>query len=477
MFKEFYQNSATFVLRKISSGKLYQVNSRTLGLDALEKNLPDSNTLLTVTYIKDGKICRIPDFNIPQNQSAQKGGVCGLAVSKNHFFGKFLQNPHRDIEQKISAYRKTSTELTEQKACEDSFVNWFQTEIRQLGLAEDSGKADAIRVFSSLCMQNGIYPALLNIDNNHTIEKLFAQFLLLQLQAKEHREPALVFNQNQRLAKKLLSDFLKNPHSNLAVFVQNQQEQAIINACLKTSRNLNFDINKVVREKARDFGYSSLGDIPVVELATLYDTALLEYIWHLQGYQPCNWHPYQGIEPLMELLRQGVCLATIEYSFIQSAANSLRRFFASDEDNGYFIDDIELIPNAERNEETHVIKIIGADLANGGHVYYLDPNDPSLADEPRLVHRISFDLFVRILLDHKGGPIPAKPEQVDMDKLEIVLHFAKQREDNQPIILPPILSNSPRISKRKRDEARENKEQLHDEEMPPLYQSCFTSLN
>lgn len=453
----FYTNTKTKVLRKVPSGKIYQNTTKTAGLPRLEKNLP-SNTLLTISYLKNGQVHRVPDFNLPQYQSAQKGGVCGLAGSKIHFFGPYYDGPQREIEIKISNYRKICTYLTELKDQEDAFVDWFNQQIEALELAAENDPARREKV-ATLVSENNLniefgHVALDNYQHEiQSSDKQFAQFLLAQftkIQSESNVWP-------HEFLITLLKEFLQDTGCHdFSYFVLDHQARAIIQEITRVSTDLNFDMQKNVSEALKRKHLQSVNDMSLDELATIYDRALLNHIWELQGYTVSSWHPVQGVETLLEEMRTGICLAEIDYNLIKPDQKTVSHQFASKNDKGYLIYDIVEIEGAEIGVETHLIKIIGVDLDSGGHIYFIDPNDPSSPDEPRIIHKIPYALFCKILQDQHGWNVS---HSMNFKELPPVLYRATIEED-----IPILSPLSPKIAKRERSPQIEQRKKFKPEE-------------
>ncbi|WED43326.1 hypothetical protein [Legionella cardiaca] len=355
----FYINTKTAVLRKISSGKTYNNTLTSAGVTTLEQDLHS----LTITYIdKDGQIVRLPDKTTTKDQAAQKGGLCWYYASKIKRFGKFFMGQERHYEKIISDYRKVCTALTDTKAIEDAFVDHFNE------LLEKSNIQDAVSLSK---------------------DKILAQHILSN---SVFKDPAI---------PNLLKSFLSSSESSdLTYFTLERQAKSIVAATTVASAQLQFDIKKAVSEALETDGKTANPEeLDIDTLATYYDRALIRHIWQLQGYDTSSWHPAKGVEALIEELRNFICIAEIDYNLIKVGLGNPSHQFADQEDKGYLIYNVTQAEDEDSGEETHIIRIIGADLE---HVYFIDPNDESPSNKPRIIHKIPYQLFCQILQDDYG---------------------------------------------------------------------------
>ncbi|KTD17425.1 hypothetical protein [Legionella jordanis] len=471
---QFYVNTKSKVLRKIQGGKLYKATTSSAGLGKLEENLP-GKTLLTISYIKDDKIYRLPDYPISTYQSAQKAGVCALTAPKNNFFGPHYDGPERIIEKKISDYRKTCTRITQIAYLENELVEQFYTLLKAAELDNESDSDDEINSdndmnsdsdligakeykIDQLVGSNALFVEFAelskkysHVDGNgnlikNSTDKCFAQFLLAYLLKNNEYHPSwpqaiqifkLVLHQKNltSLFIRLLQNFLAEPRARVfAYFVEEQQAKGIIDEAKIASMNFNFDIDKAVAERAKKKGVSSIDELAPGNLSTYYEREMQSYILSLQGYKPTGWQPNKGIEPLLEELRSGFCVVEIDPSFIDFSSQTPSLHFNDHFEQGYLIHEVKEKEDSQ-GSETHIIKIIGAESGNGiDYVYYLDPNDESAPDRPRKIYKIELSLFSRILLNDLGEV--ACKDNIDTDGNLIPVLFKAVVEEVPPTLAP-----------------------------------------
>ncbi|HHF7345166.1 TPA: hypothetical protein ACPSKB_001584 [Legionella feeleii] len=408
----FYVNEKQKVIRKLPGGKTYKNTLATAGIKSLEENLP-SGTHLALSYIDGRRIVRLSDSKSPQYQSEQKGGLCWYYASKTQWFGKFYMGPERHYEKIISTYRKICTQQTKLKVREDAMVDWFNEQFESF--REQASKDTA------------------SDTRTEFTELAFAKMIL---QHRPLSEDAVRFFQ----------DFLGNGEfDDLTYFTLNRQAKALIAAITAVSQELRFDVKQAVSELLEASKINlSFDELSLEELSTYYDRAIINHIWRLQGCAPSSWHPAKGLQALVNELREGVCIAEIDYDLIETSAEPPVHQFTASEDNGYLIHTIIKKTDNERGEETHVIKIIGAELEDGGNIYYIDPNDASVPEQPRIAHRIPYDLFCEILQDEHGISVE---KSISATTFPRVLHRI-QIPDNNIIAAP---SSPKRVSKRQQD--------------------------
>ncbi|MCC5015172.1 MULTISPECIES: hypothetical protein [unclassified Legionella] len=408
----FYINDKQKVIRKLPSGKAYKNTLATAGIKSLEENLPSGNHL-TLSYLDGRRVVRLSDSTASQYQSEQKGGLCWYYASKTQWFGKFYMGPERNYEKIISTYRKICTYQTKLKAREDAIVDWFNEQF-------ESFKAQASKEAAS-------------DTRSEFTELAFANMILQHRPASED-------------AVRLFQDFLGNGEfDDLTYFTLNRQAKALIDAITAVSQELRFDVKQAVSEVLEASKIDlSLEELSLDELSTYYDRVIINHIWRLQGCTPSSWHPAKGLQALVNELREGLCIAEIDYDLIETSAEPPVHQFAPSEDDGYLVHTTIKKTDNEKGEETHIIKIIGAELEDGGNIYFIDPNDASAPDKPRIVHKIPYDLFCEILQDEHGASVQ---ESMSATTLPRVLH-RMQMPDNNIVAAP---SSPKRVSKRQQD--------------------------
>ncbi|CEK10695.1 hypothetical protein [Legionella hackeliae] len=394
----FYVNEKTKVILKIRAGKLYQNTLATAGIQDLERNVPGQS--LALSYIKNGKIFRLPEHQTPRAESAEK--ICWFGAFKRKYYGPFFQGQERQVEKKISEYHKVCKGLEKLKTEENAIVDWFNEQLEQTEISDDAGNVSKEKVFAAFLLKNYSFPS-------NAVPTLLQAFLECQE----------------------ASDF--------TYFVLNRQDKQIVDAAIKVSQQFGFNIEEAVKEelasKSQD---SNLQEMSLGELACYYDRAVVHYIWQFH-YTPSSWHPAKGLESFLEELRkyESPFLAEIDYSLIRQFAVKPTLQFTSPDDEGYLVHDVVPVEEEETGEEIHIVKIIGADMDNDGYFYFLDPNDTSTPGQPRIAHRIAKDLFYHILLDvHDVGV----EKSMSAPTLPVVLQRAKSDIDNEIVASPKRLS-------------------------------------
>lgn len=408
----FYVNDRHKVIRKLPGGKTYQNTLAAAGIKSLEENVPPG-THLMLSYLDGRRIVRLSDSISPQYQSEQKGGLCWYYASKTQWFGKFYRAPERDYEKTISTYRKICTQQTKLKAREDAIVDWFNEQFGAFReqLSKDESN-DSMAEFTELAFAN----------------------MILQQRPKSND------------VVHLLQDFSSNGEfDDLTYFTLHRQAKALIDAITAVSQKLRFDIKQAVSEALKASKINlPLEELSLDELSGYYDRVIINHIWRLQGCTPSTWHPAKGLQALVDELRESGCIAEIDYGLIETSAEPPVYQFASPKDDGYLIHSTIKTPHDEKGEETHIIKIIGAELEDGGNIYYIDPNDASAPKEPRIVHKIPYGLFCEILQDEHGLSVQ---KSMSATTLPRVLHRI-QMTDNGLGTAPP----SPKqVNKRQQD--------------------------
>lgn len=182
------------------------------------------------------------------------------------------------------------------------------------------------------------------------------------------------------------------------------------------------------------------------ELASYYERAVIHHIWKFHYAASC-WHPAKGLEPLLEEFRryENHFLAEIDYNLIKQFTINPALEFSSFDEEGYLVYEVVLAEEEDAGEDTHIIKVIGVDLDNGGYIYFLDPNDASNPGKPRIVHRIAKDLFYHILLDIDGVSVA---KSMSDTTFPVVLYRAKNDIDKDIIASPkrqPKRQHSPTL--------------------------------
>ncbi|KTD35155.1 hypothetical protein [Legionella israelensis] len=389
----FYINEKTKVIRKFPGGKYYKNTLSASGVKELEKNLPEGSSL-ALTYIKDGRFIQLSESNTSRYQSAQRGGTCWYSAFKHTFYGPFFSGPQRDIEKIISDYHKECTGLTLIKAEEDAFVDWFNEQMD---------------------------------DENESRDRLLASFLLKN--SSTLREAP----------RKLLQDFIDSNEVDLTYFAMNRQGRALMDAIKTVSRRLHFNVESAVWEAVKRNGIPSTLDLSSDELSSYYDRAIIKHIWSYD-YTDSSWHPVKGLQALIEEIRQASLLAEIDYNLVKVGTGQPALHFTENGEDGYSIFNVMKTEEEEAGEETHVIKIIGAErMQEDGYVYFIDPNDASAPHEPRVIHKISYSLFCHVLLDEHGLSVN---KSMAAELFPTVLYRAKKEDTD--VVMPA----SPRRSKR-----------------------------
>ncbi|KTC81612.1 hypothetical protein [Legionella brunensis] len=396
----FYVNEKTKVIHKFRAGKIYQNTLETAGIKELEQNLPGSS--ITLTYLQDDRFFPLPEHPTAKPQRA--GKICWYGAFKSEYFGPFFQGKRRQIEKIVSDYHKTCKQLEQLKTEENSFVDWFNDQLSLNNIQEAAPHISKDKVFASLLLQKHSFPA------NSTVPSLLQDFLECEIE------------------------------SDLTYFILNRQGKAIIAAAIEVSKQLHFDVVKAVSDVLQENNIGmSQQEMSPDELASYYDRSIIQHIWQFH-YTPSSWHPAKGFEPLLDELRTGYFLAEIDYNLIKQFTTNPTLQFASAINEGYLVYEVAPTEVEEAGEDTHIIKIIGAESDNGGYLYFIDPNDASSPGQPRVVHRISKDLFYHVLLDVHGTSVE---NSMTATTFPPVLHRSKKGSDD------PIASHSPkRIPKR-----------------------------
>ncbi|MDI9818614.1 MULTISPECIES: hypothetical protein [unclassified Legionella] len=340
---DFYVNSENKVIHKVPGGKLYQSDSTTAGLKSLGK---------TLSYLDNkGNLVQLPESRTAEIQSAQKEGVCAFVAAKYQFYGKFFPGPERYNEILISDYRKTTTTLTKEKAEEDELIDKFN------------------QYFN---------------PDIHKSEKHFAKSIL------DNSSNFSITHRN------LLTEFIASKEDDLTYFAINRQSEALLNAAQKAAKTFDFDIAKAVAEELIANGVA-INDLALEDKASFYDNALHAHIWHLQGYSATDWHPRYGLKSLLEALRETHFIATVTSNIEVNSEKAPFVEYSGKDEKGYLIFDNVAVA-AEEDIDTHVIRIIGAELNDDdGNIYFIDPNNASYPELPRMIHRIPYTLFDQIL--------------------------------------------------------------------------------
>jgi hypothetical protein len=375
MPSSFYIDKANRVLHYIPSGK-YSLNTKKAA------GLPNN---LALTYIDNGRIFKLTDSGTPQIQHGNKGGLCWYYAAKQTHFGRFFmgQSANSDEAKKrkeeiiISTFRKQCTALTEMKQIEDDFVDWFNDLLQQQSI---------------------------EANETQSADQILSQSIL-------HRLTSIPAPSEQiKIRVSLLKDFLSSKQPDLTYFLIERQSQFLINAINEVSAHLGFPIKEAVDTYLKRIKVSP-ETLSLEQLSTHYDHIIITHIWKILGYAQSSWRPEQKLTGLIHELRQGTCLAEIDLALITPSSNppTLDEYGL-----GYIISDVSK-SHAEKGEETHIINIIGAELDRdeNGYVYFIDPNDASIPGSPRIVHKISYELFCEILI---------LPEGLDLDQDSSVLY-------------------------------------------------------
>ncbi|ASQ44987.1 hypothetical protein [Legionella clemsonensis] len=412
----FYVNEKTKVILKFRAGKLYQNTLNTTGIKELERNVPGQT--LSLTYTKDGKIIRLPEHQDPRPESAEK--ICWFGAFKYKYYGPFFQGKQRKIEKIVSDYHKICKRLERIKFEENAILDWFNEQLEQNEISETAASM--------------------------SIDKIFAAFLLKNYSFKSDTIPAL------------LQEFLEcHTESDFTYFILNRQDKAIFEAAVNVSRQLNFNVEEVVNRELKEKNSNiNPQEMSISELASYYERAVIHHIWQFHYASSC-WHPAKGLEPLLEEFRryENHFLAEIDYNLIKQFTTNPVLEFSSFDEEGYLVYDVVLAEKEDAGEDTHIIKVIGVDLDNGGYVYFLDPNDASSPGKPRIAHRISKDLFYHILLDIHGVSVA---KSMSDTAFPVVLYRAKNDIDED------IIASPKRLPKRQHSPILESKNILHTQE-------------
>ncbi|CEG58725.1 hypothetical protein [Legionella fallonii] len=342
----FYVNEKDFVIQKVPGGKI-------------KKNKQQG---FVISYLKeDGKLAFIDNTRKREPQSAQKEGTCWYYAAAHQRYGKFYMGTERSKEIIISNYRKKCTEMTRIHA----FENWFLTQ------------------FEDYISQHLLFDLT---------EKEVAQMMLQQGGIKEEG------------AYYLTTAFIHYPQEcTFRTFIEAEQAKTIIKEVKMTSGQLQYDIeSELATLLAQDKITKEVLDLD--SLANYYDFLMIHHIWKLQGYTQAHWHPNMGIQSLIDELRHYSCLVEIDVNNVLIGTGKPRYCWFSINDPGYQIYEVAKNDSEEDEEEsdTHIIRLIGADLK---HVYFIDPNDASMPHEPRTIHQIPYPFFCDILLNGRGTPV------------------------------------------------------------------------
>ncbi len=393
----FYVNEKNRVIQKVPGGKI-------------KKNKQQN---FAISYLKEDKLVSINNSRQREPQSAQKGGTCWYYATARKRYGKFYAGAERAIEIIISNHRKQYTALTQRHAFENFVLDQFEHYIEQQSL-------------------------------DYLTDKQIAEMILQNGYIKD------------KVASKLIVAFIRSPQKDtFRSFIEDEQAKEIIKTAKTTSRQLQYDIDSEFTALLAQDGIAK-EDLELDSIANYYDFLIIHHIWKQQGYTQAHWHPNMGIESLMEELRHYSCLVEIDVSNVQIGTSTPSYRWYSTEDPGYLVHEVTSNDTDKEENETHIIRLIGADLE---HIYFIDPNDASIPDEARIIHQISYPLFCNILLNGRGVAVHRFSDKAALPYL--MYHI--MLEDTLPYT--PV-----QIRKRKNSEANMSFKITYADEVPePAY--------
>ncbi len=270
-----------------------------------------------VSYLKNDKLVFINNSKQREPQSAQKGGTCWYYAAAQKRYGKFYTGTERVIEIIISNHRKQCTALTQRHAFEHFVLDQL----------------------------------------DYLTDKQIAEMMLQNRYIKE------------QAASKLIVAFIRSPQKDtFRSFIEEEQAKEVIKAAKTTSKQLQYDIDSELASLLAQDGVAKK-DLELDSLANYYDFLIVNHIWKRQGYTQAHWHPKMGIESLIEELRHYSCLVEIDVSNVQIGTSTPSNCWSSTEDPGYLVYEVTSNDTDEEENDTHIIRLIGADL---DHIYFID---------------------------------------------------------------------------------------------------------